>query len=69
MLSDEKLEALAERLRGLLNLELPGDDYAYALIFVERDRFQKHSELTPVIVGNCNEKTVGNIIKLTARSL
>jgi hypothetical protein len=68
-MSDEQIEALAERLKGLLSLELLGDDYAYTLIFIERERFQKDREPTPVVVSNCDEKTTGNIIKLTARSL
>jgi hypothetical protein len=69
MLSDEEIAALAERLKGLLSLELLGEDYAYTLIFIERERFQKDREPTPVVVANCDEKTTANIIKLTARSL
>lgn len=69
MLTEEQIQALAERLRGLLNLELPGDDYAYALIFVERERFQKDREPTPVIVANCAQRTMITMIKLTADAL
>jgi hypothetical protein len=68
-LSDEEIEALAERLRGLLNLELRGEDFAYALIFVERERFEKDREPTPVVVANCGETMMKNIVKMTARSL
>jgi hypothetical protein len=69
MLTDEQVEALAGRLRGLLNLELPGEDYVYTLIFVERERYQKDGEPTPVILANCGETTMKNVVKLTARSL
>jgi hypothetical protein len=69
MLSEEGIAALAERLRGLLDLELLGEDYVYTLIFVERERFQKDRSPTPVVVSNCDDKTTGIVIKLTARSL
>lgn len=70
MLTTEQMEALAERLRGLLNLELPGEDYAYVLIFIERERYQKdNKEPTPILVASVGEKAAANIVKLTAKAL
>lgn len=69
VLTEEQLEALAERLRGLINLELPGDDFAYALIFIERERFLKNKEPSPVVVSNTSQETMINVVKWTAKSL
>lgn len=69
MLTEEQISALAERLRGLLNLELPGEDFAYVLIFIERERFQKDNEPTPILVASVTEKTAANLVKITAKAL
>jgi hypothetical protein len=69
LLTTEQTEALAARLKGFLSLELPGEEFAYVLIFVERERFQKDKEPTPVVVANLGEKLTVHLIKLTANSL